>query len=124
MLAKVNDGMNDGSDLFLPEIEGFGKESKMSDKRAEILKELEEEAKAWVKEEFARRYSIARETLEKQGKETEEHLKSIGVHDSGKIASQTQMSISYAKSEMYKDVQFEADNWIISELEKRLKEEK
>ena len=96
----------------------------MSDKRAKILEELEEEAKAWVKEEFERRYRLAKETMEKQGKETEEHLKAMGVYDSGKIASQTQMSISYAKSEIYKDVQFEADNWVISELEKRLKESK
>lgn len=95
----------------------------MSDKREKILKQLEEEAKVWVNEEFARRFQIARETMEKQGKETEEHLKARGISDPGMIARQTQMSISGAKSELYKDVQFEADNWIISELEKRLKEE-
>jgi F0F1-type ATP synthase membrane subunit b/b' len=95
----------------------------MSDKREKILKQLEEEAKVWINEEYARRYKIAKETMEKQGKETEEHLKARGVSDPGMIARQTQMSISGARSELYKDVQFEADQWIIKELEKRLKEE-
>ena len=94
----------------------------MSDDRAKILEQLEEEVKPWVKEEFARRYAIAKETMEKQGKETQDHLKAKGISDPGKIASQTQMSISYAKSELYKEVQFEADTWIVNELEKRLKE--
>ena len=94
----------------------------MSDNREKILEQLEEEAKAWVKEEFARRFTIAKETMEKQGKETEEHLRAKGINDGGKIASQTQMSIAGAKSELYKDVQFEADNWVIQELEKRLKD--
>ena len=96
----------------------------MSDDREKILEQLEEEVKAWVKEEFARRYQIARETLEKQGKESQEHLKALGITDPGKIASETQMSISYSKSELYKEVQFEADMWIVNELEKRLKKNK
>ena len=96
----------------------------MPDDREKILEQLEEEVKAWVKEEFARRYQIARETLEKQGKESQEHLNALGIKDPGKIASQTQMSISYAKSELYKEVQFEADMWIVNELEKRLNENK
>ena len=94
----------------------------MSDERAKILEELEEEAKGWVKEEFTRRYAIAKDTLAKMGQETQEHVKALGITDPGKIASETQMSISYAKSELYKEVQFEADKWIIEELEKRLKE--
>lgn len=96
----------------------------MSDERAKILEELEEEAKDWVKEEYARRYAIAKETVEKKGMETQQHLKVLGISDPGKIASETQLSISYARSEIYKEVQFEADKWIVEELEKRLKEGK
>jgi len=95
----------------------------MTDKEAKLREQLEEEAKAWVKEEFARRFSIARETMEKHGRETEEHLRQKGIKETGQIASQTQMSISYAKSELIKDVQFEADNWVEEELKKRLNKE-
>ena len=82
--------------------------------------QLEEEAAVWVKEEFARRFEIARETMEKQGQETERHLKITGINDTSRIASETQMSISYAKSELLKDVRFEAENWVEEELKKRL----
>ena len=94
----------------------------MTEKEAELRKQLEEEAKVWVKEEFTRRFAIAKETMEKQGRETEEHLRQKGIKETGRIASETQMSISYAKSELYKDVQFEADNWVEEELKKRLNE--
>jgi predicted flap endonuclease-1-like 5' DNA nuclease len=94
----------------------------MSDKEAKLREQLEEEAKVWVKEEFARRFTVARETMEKQGRETEEHLRNTGIKEKGQIASETQLSISYAKTELYKDVQFEADNWIEEEVRKRLKE--
>jgi F0F1-type ATP synthase membrane subunit b/b' len=96
----------------------------MSDKEAKLRKQLDEEAKAWVKEEFSRRFQIARETMEKQGRETEEHLRKTGINDAGRIASETQLSISYAKSELFKDVQFEADSWVDEELKKRLNEGK
>jgi len=94
----------------------------MSDREAKIREQLEEEAKVWVDEEFARRFTIARETMEKQGRENEEHLRSTGISDTSRIASETQMSISFAKSELYKDVQFEAENWVEEELKKRLKD--
>jgi predicted flap endonuclease-1-like 5' DNA nuclease len=93
----------------------------MSDKEAKLREQLEAEAKIWVKEEFARRFQIARETMERQGRESEEHLRKTGVTEPNRIASETQLSISYAKSELYKDVQFEADNWVEEELKKRLK---
>jgi hypothetical protein len=93
----------------------------MSDKESKIREQLEEEAKAWVKEEYARRYQAARETMEKQGRETEEYLKITGINDTSRIASETQMSISYAKSELLKDVRFEAENWVEEELKRRLK---
>lgn len=93
----------------------------MSDKEAKLREQLEEEAKAWVKEEFARRFQIARETMEKQGRETEEYLRRTGVSDTSNIASETQMSIAGAKSELVLDVRFEADNWVEEELKKRLK---
>jgi len=95
----------------------------MSEKEAELREQLDAEASAWAKEEFARRYQIARETMEKHGRETEEHLRQKGIKETGQIASETQLSISYAKSELYKDVQFEAENWVEQELQKRLKEE-
>lgn len=95
----------------------------MTDREAKIREELEEEAKAWVQKEFARRFEIARETMEKQGRESEEHLRSLGHENTSRIASETQMSISYARSELMKDVQFEADNWVEEELKKRLKED-
>ena len=94
----------------------------MSDREAKLRAQLEEEAKAWVKEEFARRYQLARETMEKQGRETEEHLRMMGIGDTSRIARETQMSLTYAKSEMLRDVQFEADQWVEEELKKRLKE--
>ncbi len=94
--------------------------SSMSDKEIEIREQLEEEVKAWVKEESMRRYQIARETLEKQGRESEEHMRNTGVKETGTIASETQLSISYAKSELYKEVRFEADNWIEEEVKTRL----
>ena len=94
----------------------------MSGKETKLREQVEEEAKAWVKEEFARRFQIARETMEKQGRETEEHLRKTGIDDRGRIASETQLSISYAKSELFKDVQFEADNWVEEELKRRMKE--
>jgi len=93
----------------------------MSDKEAKLREQLEAEAKVWVKEEFARRYQIARETMERQGRESEEHLLKMGVTEPSRIASETQLSISYAKSELYKEVQFEADNWVEEELKNRLK---
>lgn len=96
----------------------------MSEKEAKLREQLEEEAKVWVKEEFARRYQLARETMEKQGRETEEHLHKMGISDTSRIASETQMSISYAKSELMKDIQFEAENWVEEELKKRLKKKK
>ena len=95
--------------------------SGMSDKEVEIREQLEEEVKSWVKEESMRRYQIARETLDKQGRESEEHMRNIGVKETGTIASETQLSISYAKSELYKEVQFEADRWIEEEVTKRMK---
>jgi hypothetical protein len=33
------------------------------------------------------------------------------------------MSISHARTEILKDVQFEADNWVEAELKKRLEKE-
>jgi hypothetical protein len=110
-------------ELYLPDWIGPGKEKGMSDKEAKLREQLEEEAKAWVKEEFARQFIIARETMEKHGMETEEHLRQKGIEDKGQIASQTQMSIAYAKSELIKDIQFEADNWVEEELKKRLEKE-
>lgn len=96
----------------------------MSEKEAKLREQLEEEAKAWVKEEFARRFAIARETMEKQGRETEEYLRKTGVKETGQIASETQMSIYHAKSVLLQDVRFEADNWVEEELKKRLQGEK
>jgi len=95
----------------------------MTDKETKLREQLEEEAKVWVKKEFERRMAIARETMEKSGRETEEHLRQKGIKETGQIASQTQMSISYAKSELIMDVQFEADNWVEEELKKRLNKE-
>jgi len=95
----------------------------MNEKEARLREQLEEEADAWVKKEFERRFKLARETMEKQGRETEHFLKTTGIDNTSRIASETQMSISYAKSELYKDVRFEADNWIEEEVAKRLQEE-
>jgi len=99
------------------------KESDMTEEETELREQLEEEAKVWVKEEFARRFTIARETLEKQSRESEEFIRKSGITEPSSIASETQLSLSYAKSELYKDVQFEADNWIEEEVKKRLKQE-
>ena len=96
----------------------------MSDRESKLREELEEEARKWIKQEFERRFRIARETMEKQGRETEEYLRKTGVDDMGRIASETQLSISYAKSELLKDVRFEAENWVEKELKERLKKKK
>jgi len=95
--------------------------SGMSDKEVKLREQLEEEALVWVKEESLRRYQVARETLERQGRESEEHMRNMGVKETGTIASETQLSISYAKSELYKEVRFEADRWIEDEVMKRMK---
>ena len=95
--------------------------SNMSDKEVKLREQLEEEVKVWVKEESVRRFQIARETMEKHGRETEEHLRQKGIKETGQIASETQLGISYAKSELYKEVKFEADRWIEEEVKKRLK---
>ena len=94
--------------------------SNMSDKEIKLREQLEEEVKVWVKEESMRRYKVARETLEKQGRESEEHMRNTGVKETGTLASETQLSISYAKSELYKEVRFEADRWIEEEVKKRM----
>jgi DNA-binding helix-hairpin-helix protein with protein kinase domain len=99
---------------------GPGKEQGMSEKEKRLREQLEEEARAWVKKEFERRFQIAKETMEKQGRESEAHLNMMGISDTSRIASETQMSISYAKSELMKDLQFEAENWVEEELKKRL----
>lgn len=101
----------------------LGKEISMSDREAELRKQLEEEAQEWVKREHDRQYRIARETLEQQGRESEHHLKLSGINDTSRIASETQMSISHARAEILKDLQFEAENWVEVELKKRLEEE-
>lgn len=92
----------------------------MSDEEKKLREQLEEEAKEWVQREFARRYKAARETLEKQAKESEHHLHMMGINDTSRIASETQLSISMAKSELMSDVKFEADQWVEEELKKRL----
>ena len=97
--------------------------SGMSEKEKKLREQLEEEALVWVKEESARRYQIARETLEQQGRESEEHMRKMGIKETGTIASETQLSISYAKSELFKEVRFEADRWIEEEVKKRLEGE-
>ena len=97
--------------------------SGMSDKEVKLREQLEDEVKDWVKEESLRRYRIARETLERQARESEEHMRNTGVKEKGTIASETQLSISYAKSELSKEVRFEADGWIEEEVVKRMKEE-
>jgi len=96
----------------------------MSEKEIKLREQLEEEAKVWVKEEFTRRYAVARETLEKQGRESEEYIRKAGITEPSTIASETQLSLSYAKSELFMDVQFEAENWIEEEVKKRLESEK
>lgn len=92
----------------------------MPDEEDKLRAQLEEEAEVWVKEEFTRRFKIAKETMEKQGQETERYLKITGINDTSRIASETQMSISYARSELLRDVKFEAENWVEEELKKRL----
>jgi hypothetical protein len=103
---------------------GTGKEKNMtmSDKEIKLREELEAQTKIWVKEEFTRQYAVARETLERQGRESEEYVIQAGITEPSHFASETQMSISYAKSELYKGVQFEADKWIEEEVKKRLKQ--
>jgi hypothetical protein len=97
------------------------KEKSMNDEEKLLHEELKEEANAWIREEYARRFEKVRETLEKQAMETIEHMKSRGVTGEAEVAAQTQRSIRYARSELLKEVEFEAFNWIEEEVKKRLK---
>ena len=58
----------------------------MSDREAQLRQQLEKEAEAWIKEEHARRYQKAKETLEQQCMESEKHLKATGISDTSNIA--------------------------------------
>ncbi|UCG39472.1 MAG: hypothetical protein JSV00_04415 [bacterium] len=96
----------------------------MSEQEKRLRSQLEEEARAWVKEEYNRRFNLARESLEKQGRETIEHLKAMGNVTPGELsahAAHTQMCITVARSELLKEVEFEAENRVEEELKKRMK---
>ena len=93
----------------------------MNDEEKLLREELKEEAKVWIREEYARRFEKVRETLEKQAMETIEHMKSQGMKGEDEVAAETQMSVNYARSELLKEVEFEAFNWIEEEVKKRLK---
>ena len=93
----------------------------MTEEEVKLREQLEEEAKVWVKEEIARRFQVAKETLEQQARESEAYIVKAGITEPSKIASETQLSISYARSELGKDVRFEADKWVEEEVMKRLK---
>ena len=94
----------------------------MSDREAKIRQELEEEAQTWIKEEFARRYQTVRDSIEKQGMETVEHLKSLEASqmEISQHMAHMQTSMAYAKGEIMNDIKFEAENWVEEELKKRL----
>jgi hypothetical protein len=96
----------------------------MSDREAELRKQLEEEASEWVKKEHERQFRLAKETLEQQSRESEHHLKMTGINDTSRIVAETQMSISHARTEILSDLKFEADNWVETELKKRLEKER
>ena len=92
----------------------------MTDEEELLRKQLKEEAKTWMKEEYAKRFQRIREALEKQARETTEFLESQGIAGTAEIASQTQMSIAFARSELWKEVEFESFTWIEKEVKNRL----
>ena len=90
----------------------------MSKLEEKILAQLEEEAKEWIKQEYHRRQKIVREEIEKQVAYVQEHE---GHHSAGVVRSYHERAMGYAMKELRNEVEFEADQWIIEEMGKRLK---
>jgi hypothetical protein len=88
--------------------------TKLEDK---IRKELEEEAKEWIQEEYRRRQKLVREEIQKQVAYAEEHE---GSHGAAAVRSYHEKAMGYAMNELRNQLQFEADQWIIEEMGKRL----
>lgn len=99
----------------------IGKECRMSKKEELLRKQLKEEAEIWIKEEYPRRFQSVREALEKQGRETVEFLARRGDSSTADIASQVQIGITYARSELWRELEREAADWVEKEVKKRLK---
>ena len=83
-----------------------------------ILEELEKEAKDWIGKEYRRRQEIVRKEIEKQVSYAQEHDGSQGA---SAVRAYHERAMAYAMSELRNEVEFEADQWIIEEMGKRVK---
>ena len=95
----------------------------MTDEEKQLREQIKEEMKPWMKEEYEKRLQKTKETIEQQGKETIEFLQKSGQGGEGEIATETQRSIGYARSELWKEVEFDAFHRVEEELKKRLKKD-
>lgn len=96
----------------------------MTDEEKKLREQIKEEMKGWIKEEYHRRFEEAKKSLEQQGQENIEHVRKQGIGGEDEIAAQTQMSIGFARTEILKEVEFDAFHRVEEELKKRLKEKK
>jgi hypothetical protein len=88
--------------------------TKLEDK---ILEQLEKEAKEWIEKEYRKRQELVRQEVEKQVTYAQEH---DGHHSAGVVRSYHERAMGYAMKELRNEVEFEADQWIIEEMGKRL----
>ena len=96
----------------------------MTEEELKLRQQIKEEMKPWMKEEYAKRLQMAKETLEQQEKETIEFLQKSGQGGEGEIATETQRSLGYARTELWREIEFEAFHRVEEEFKKRLKEMK
>ena len=89
----------------------------MSKLREQILAELEKEAADWAAKEYRKRQEIVRQEVEKQVAYAQEH---DGYHGASTVRAYHERNMALAMSELRREVEFEADQWIIRELDKRL----
>jgi len=81
-----------------------------------ILEQLEKEAKVWIEQEYKRRQERIREEIEKQIAWAQQEGGTAGADG---VRAFHERAKGYAMTELFNDVQFEADQWIIAEMEQR-----
>ena len=86
-----------------------------------ILEELEKEAKEWVGKEYRKRQEIYRKDVEEQ---VAYALESDGQAGASTVRAYHERCMSLGMSELLEELKFEADQWIIAELPKRVEEAK
>jgi hypothetical protein len=87
----------------------------------QVLEELEKEAKEWIGKEYRKRQEIYKKEIEKQ---IAYAMEQDGQAGASTVRAYHEKCMSMGMSELLQEVQFEADQWIIKEMPKRLEEAK